>query len=130
MEVLQSVVSAEYRTSCAATVGEARAFLRTSAVDLVLLDCRLADGHGDDIAALAETMGVPIITMSGYPDEQGRSPRHPHLKKPFSAAMLLHKMRSLLERRLVACAGAGEWRPDDGSRLNETANRPSFDLRV
>jgi DNA-binding response OmpR family regulator len=108
MEALQGVVSTEYRTSCAATVREAYAFLRTSAVDLVLLDHRLADGTGDDIAALAETLGVSIITMSGYPHDESRSSRHPQLMKPFSAEMLLNKMRSVLEHRLIMSGHLGE----------------------
>ena len=55
--------------STAGTVGDACAFLRNSDVDLVLVDWGLPDGHGDAVAAYAETRHVAAIMMSGYAAE-------------------------------------------------------------
>jgi DNA-binding response OmpR family regulator len=66
MELLMAVLEEFYRVSSAGTVGDACAFLRTSDVDLVLVDWSLPDGHGDSVATYAETRSIAAIMMSGY----------------------------------------------------------------
>jgi DNA-binding response OmpR family regulator len=102
LEVLQDTLRGEYRTICAATAEEARVALQSSEVDLVVVDSVLPDGNGDEIAALAETLGVSIIVMSGYPQDWDESSRHPYLMKPFRVEELLRKVRSALRDRLVS----------------------------
>src|SRR4051812_23996204 len=83
VEILQTSLESTYRVSSANTVGEALAFLMTTHVDLAIVDGILSDGRGADVAAFATEIGVPVIVMSGYPQEMiglEQSDR-PHLLK-------------------------------------------------
>jgi CheY-like chemotaxis protein len=80
----------------AASVGAARAFLAEHPVDVVLLDVRLPDGNGLDLAAEMRTAGnaarVVIVSASVLPVERARalaSGADSFLAKPFGAAELL-----------------------------------------
>jgi len=98
VEVLQGTLEAKYRVSSANTVREALAFLWTSHVDAVLLDCVLPDGRGAEVARVARAHGAVVIEMSGYPevmDDLERSYR-PHLCKPFGPEALLSALESAL----------------------------------
>jgi CheY-like chemotaxis protein len=97
-EALHETLQAQYDVSCASTVGEACEFLGRSRVDLVLVDSILPDGHGDDIATIADTLGVPTIAMSGYPPEIDR-PDRPHLMKPFKANLLFSTIEAAIRMR-------------------------------
>jgi DNA-binding response OmpR family regulator len=84
-EDLQTTLESQYRVSCAKTVGEARAFRRTSHLDAVLVDRILPDGRSDEIIEIAEGTGTPVVSMSGYPAEMaghGQSAQC-YLMKPF-----------------------------------------------
>jgi DNA-binding response OmpR family regulator len=98
VEVLQGAREPEYRVSSANTAGQALAFLRTSHVDLVLVDSVLPDGRGAEVARVAETFGAAVIAMSGYPqdmDDLQRSQRL-YLCKPFGPGALLSAIESAL----------------------------------
>jgi len=102
-EVLHATLVSDYSVSCANTVGEALAFLRTAHLDLVLVDSILPDGRGAQVVDFAESVGTAVIEMSGYPAEMTgfeRSPR-PHLGKPFGVDALLR----IVDRVLTAKAG-------------------------
>lgn len=100
LEVLQATLEESYRVSSVGTVGDACAFLRTSQVDLVLVDWGLPDGHGDVVAAYAETRDVAAIMMSGYPNGMDgvQNDSRPYLMKPFGHATLSAAVSSVLER--------------------------------
>lgn len=100
MEAIQSLLSDEQRISSATTAGEARVFLRSSVLDLIILDSALPDGRFEDIVALAEMLHVSIIAMAEHPREPHS--RHPYLAKPFAAKTLLNEVRSVLEHHLVS----------------------------
>ena len=97
-DVLEEALTDIYRTSRATTEREACTCLNSSRIDLVVLDRGLPDGRGENVIALADRIGVPIIAMSGYPDEirnleeSGRS----HLIKPFGVTAFLAKIESVL----------------------------------
>jgi DNA-binding response OmpR family regulator len=79
-------------------VGEANAILRTSHIDLALIDSTLPDGRGADVAALAEEVGVAVIEMTGNSQSSvdvGAS-GHPHLFKPFALNVLLSTVDNAL----------------------------------
>ena len=98
VEVLQGALELEYRVSSASTAGQALAFLRTSHVDVVLVDSVLPDGRGAEVARVAETFGAAVIGMSGYPqdmDDLQRSQRI-YLCKPFGPGALLSAIESAL----------------------------------
>jgi DNA-binding response OmpR family regulator len=105
MEVLYGVLSEGNSVRCATTVEEACAFLRTSVVDLVLLDSVLPDGRGDDVMGLAEKFGVSVITMSGYPRDQSSGSKHGHLSKPFSVDTMLSEVQAVLRHRASLANG-------------------------
>jgi DNA-binding response OmpR family regulator len=87
-----------YRTSRAQTGSQGCACLSSSHIDLVVLDRTLPDGKGDDVIALADRIGIPIIPMSGHPDDIRNLERsdRPHLIKPFGIDALLSKVESVL----------------------------------
>jgi DNA-binding response OmpR family regulator len=95
---LEETLSDTYRTSRVQTGGEACACLSSSHIDLIVLDRTLPDGKGEDVIALANRIGVPIIAMSGYPDEirNLELSGQPHLIKPFGVATLLARIESVL----------------------------------
>jgi DNA-binding NtrC family response regulator len=98
VDVVQATLELEYRVSSANTVGDALAILRTSHVDVVLVD-NLPDGRGAEVAGVAESLGATVIEMSGYPEvmaELERSAR-PHLFKPFGAEGLLSTIAAVLQ---------------------------------
>ena len=98
-EVLQTTLEEAYRVSCASTISEALGLLRTRHFSVVLVDCVLPDGRGEKVANFAETIGTPVIEMSGYQADMfsANEGRRPHLQKPFGAGVLL----SIIERALV-----------------------------
>jgi two-component system, OmpR family, catabolic regulation response regulator CreB len=100
LEVLQETLEESYRVSSVGTVGDACAFLRTSHVDLVLVDWGLPDGHGDVVAAYAETRNVAAIMMSGHPNGMDgvQNNSRPYLMKPFGLKTLSATVSSALDR--------------------------------
>jgi DNA-binding response OmpR family regulator len=103
MELLQTLLSEEFRINCATTVAEARAFLRSSLVDLVILDSALPDGRGDEIARLAKALGASIIVMCDHAG--GPLGGHPCLRKPFYVDTMMGEVRSALEQALTSSRG-------------------------
>jgi CheY-like chemotaxis protein len=91
VDVVVASLELEYRVSSVNTVGAALAYLRTSHVDMVLIDSVLPDGRGTEAASFADGLGAAVIEMAGYPrvmDDLERSARL-HLLKPFGVQALL-----------------------------------------
>jgi two-component system, OmpR family, KDP operon response regulator KdpE len=107
-DVLEEALTEIYHTSRARTESEACNFLKCFRIDLIVLDRGLPDGRGENVIALADRIGVPIISMSGYPDEirnleeSGR----PHLIKPFGVTALLARVASVLNSGQPEAASA------------------------
>ena len=86
------------RNAClvqAASLAEARAALATSAVDVVLLDMNLPDGHGLSLAAEVQRTGAggpAMVALTGAGPEQGDAALAAGciavLGKPYKAAQL------------------------------------------
>ena len=89
----------EYRVNCATTAAEARVFLRSSVVDLLILDSVLPDGNANDIAMSAETLRVPVIGLTSH--NGGALKNHICLKKPFSVDTMLAEVRSALGQHIA-----------------------------
>ena len=87
----------------AATIGEARAILATEPIDVILLDVRLPDGSGLDLAAEVRASSRPavriiIISASVLPAERSRaveSGADAFLGKPFGAKDLIDVLVAL-----------------------------------
>ncbi len=100
LDALHAMLEADYNVSTVRTVGDACACLRTSHIDVGLVDWQLPDGRGEAVAEYAEKCSVPSITMSGYPDgiNDLQQRRRPHLVKPFGADALDVEIRSVINR--------------------------------
>jgi two-component system, OmpR family, response regulator len=92
------------RVSTAASRAEMSSVLEGSAVDLVVLDLRLAGEDGMAIArGLRSRSAIPIIMLTGVRDEANRVMglelgADDYLTKPFSPRELLARIRSVLRR--------------------------------
>jgi two-component system, OmpR family, response regulator len=96
------------RVSSAGTGAEMTAILAEAAIDLVVLDLRLA---GEDGMAIARTLradsAIPIIMLTGVRDEADRVMglelgADDYLTKPFSPRELLARVRTVLRRAAAA----------------------------
>lgn len=92
----------------AASVAEARAFLRANRVDAVLVDVRLPDGSGLDLVSeirdrgMAADARVVVVSASVLPAERSSAlatGADGFLAKPFSSAELVALLKRLAARR-------------------------------
>src|SRR5271163_2262987 len=92
------------RVSIAATGSEMSQILSDEAIDLVVLDLRLAGEDGMAIArSLREESAIPVIMLTGVLDEADRVMglelgADDYLTKPFSPRELLARIRTVLRR--------------------------------
>jgi DNA-binding response OmpR family regulator len=99
LDTIRQFLESDFRISSAVNVGDACACLRTSHLDLALVDYLLPGGRGETVIKLAMELGVPVVEMSGYPQEilaMEGSPR-PHLTKPFRMNELLATVKAALK---------------------------------
>jgi DNA-binding response OmpR family regulator len=104
-ELLQEYFTAnELRVSVTASGKEMAAILADHAIDLVVLDLRLAGEDGMVLARkLREESAIPIIMLTGVRDEADRVMglelgADDYLTKPFSPRELLARIRTVLRR--------------------------------
>jgi two-component system, OmpR family, response regulator len=99
------------RVSVAATSQEMWKILHDEAIDLIVLDLRLAGEDGVSIArSLRDQSSIPIVMLTGVRDEADRVMglelgADDYLTKPFSPRELLARIRTVLRR---AKSGAPE----------------------
>jgi DNA-binding response OmpR family regulator len=92
------------RVSAAATGLEMTQILADEAIDLVILDLRLANEDGMAIArSLRERLAVPVVMLTGVRDEADRVMglelgADDYVTKPFSPRELLARIRTVLRR--------------------------------
>src|SRR6266567_8433978 len=97
----------ELRVTTVATGAEMENVLAEQAIDVVVLDLRLAGEDGMQIAKkLRETSEIPIIIVSGRKDEADRVMglelgADDYVTKPFSSRELLARIRAVLRRRAL-----------------------------
>src|SRR5882757_5097565 len=99
------------RVSLASNGKEMSAILTDEAIDLVILDLRLAGEDGMAIArSLRDTSAIPIVMLTGVRDEADRVMglelgADDFLTKPFSPRELLARIRTILRRTKSAALG-------------------------
>ena len=99
------------RVSLASCGKEMTGILADEAVDLIVLDLRLAGEDGMAIArSLRGTSAIPIVMLTGVRDEADRVMglelgADDYLTKPFSPRELLARIRTVLRRTKSAAAG-------------------------
>jgi DNA-binding response OmpR family regulator len=98
----------EFRVITAATGAEAEKALEEIAIDLVVLDLRLPDEDGMQLARrLRGGSAIPIVILTGRQDEADRIMglelgADDYLTKPFSPRELLARIRAVLRRYRTA----------------------------
>jgi DNA-binding NtrC family response regulator len=98
-EVVIDALGDAYDTSHAGTAAEGLVRLRGGGIDLVLLDCTLPGGLGDDLLPAADAAGIPVVLMSGNPGMAELVPgNRPFVLKPFTLTALLQSVRDNLGR--------------------------------
>src|SRR6202790_940978 len=104
-ELLQEYLTQnELRVSLTSTGKEMSAALTEHAIDLVVLDLRLAGEDGMTLARkLREESAIPVIMLTGVRDEADRIMglelgADDYLTKPFSPRELLARIRTVLRR--------------------------------
>jgi DNA-binding response OmpR family regulator len=99
------------RVSVAASGKEMSQILAAEAIDLIILDLRLAGEDGMAIArSLRDQSAIPIIMLTGVRDEADRVMglelgADDYLTKPFSPRELLARIRTVLRRTKGAAPG-------------------------
>jgi two-component system OmpR family response regulator len=112
------------RVSIASTGEEMSKVLGDEAVDLVVLDLRLAGEDGMTIArSLRDQSSIPIVMLTGVRDEADRVMglelgADDYITKPFSPRELLARIRTVLRRTKSA-----------GSRIGATARNSCLPVR-
>ena len=94
-----------FDTIAARTVAEARAFLASVPVDLVVIDYRLPDMRGDDFFywlqhEFADLAKRSLFITGDYAEEALEAIEatgRPYLLKPFELGIFVHELRSLLD---------------------------------
>ena len=104
-ELSQSILERAGYVVCAATgVADAIAILEREPIDAVVSDVVMADGTGWDIYqhAVRARSALRVLFVSGYAldgaETERLDSRAAFLPKPFTAASLLQRLRSLLDR--------------------------------
>lgn len=88
----------QFQVSIAASAAAAEQELGVGRFAAVLLDCLLPGGRAADVISAADRHGIPVILMSGAPDQihalSGGD--RPFVSKPFSLAELSEVLRRVL----------------------------------
>jgi DNA-binding response OmpR family regulator len=98
------------RVSAVASSREMARLLEAEAIDLVILDLRLADEDGMVIArGLRERLAIPVVMLTGLREEADRVMglelgADDYVTKPFSPRELLARIRTVLRRTKEAAA--------------------------
>jgi two-component system, OmpR family, response regulator len=113
------------RVSVASTGKEMSRILNDEAIDLIVLDLRLAGEDGMAIVrSLRDESSIPIVMLTGVRDEADRVMglelgADDYLTKPFSPRELLARIRTVLRRAKSAAPGAGREREIRAYRFAE-----------
>jgi DNA-binding response OmpR family regulator len=120
----------EFRVSVTPSGKEMTRILSAHAIDLVVLDLRLAGEDGMALARrLRETSAVPIIMLTGVRDEADRVMglelgADDYLTKPFSPRELLARVRTVMRR------AKGDATPEAKQREVRAYRFGSFELNL
>jgi len=113
------------RVSVASTSDEMSRILNDEAIDLVVLDLRLAGEDGMAIArSLRDKSAIPIVMLTGVRDEADRVMglelgADDYLTKPFSPRELLARIRTVLRRAKSSAPGPARQREIRAYRFGE-----------
>ena len=96
-EVVLDALQDSYETRHAANEFDAVEVLRENLVNLILLDCSLPGGLGQDLLTRADGSGIPVLLMSGNPEAAERAGAgRPFVLKPFTLSALVERIQAML----------------------------------
>lgn len=124
-QFIQEALAVEgFEVVTAASLSEAQAVLRHSAIHLVLLDLGLPDGDGEAVLHdIRQSANLPVIIVSAR-DQEAQKVRlldagaDDYLTKPFSVAELLARIRVALRHRGTSLAPAVTLHERDDLRID------------
>jgi DNA-binding NtrC family response regulator len=90
------LASAGYQIEQAATVADARSALAADSYDLALVDARLPDGTGMDVADCAAQHGTRALIVTGYAFAYPELRDYEYLLKPVRPDELLREVERML----------------------------------
>ncbi len=98
-DLLNDILEDEYGVIRADGAEAALAALARGRVDVVLLDYRLPDGSGQEVAAAADKAGIPMIWITGDPSAVQVLDNDPHLvlPKPFGLLGIKSALSNILK---------------------------------
>jgi len=85
------------------TVADAKAALKANDYDLAVIDVRLPDGSGREVAGTAAGRGTKVLLMSGHPDEiiLLEDAGVAHLPKPFRIGDFIAALDVVSSKKVV-----------------------------
>ncbi len=122
----------ELRVSVASSGRDMSAILVEHAIDLVILDLRLAGEDGMTLARkLREESSIPVIILSGIRDEADRIMglelgADDYLTKPFSPRELLARIRTVLRRTKGAALAEARQGDIRAYRFGRIRTQPAY----
>ena len=116
-------------------VNEAKAFLDTNEVSLILLDINLQDGSGFDLCKyIRQTKQIPILFISARQSDDDvlvalNIGGDDYVKKPYTLSVLLAKVKVQLKRLAAVRDKAGKGEETDGNSAF-AIDEPTMSCRV
>jgi DNA-binding response OmpR family regulator len=99
-DLLEDILATDYEVVRASGAAAALSELEKQRTDVLLLDYRLPDGSGQEVAASADQAGIPLVWITGDPSAMQvlNDDTHAVLPKPFGLLSVKAAVAKVLKR--------------------------------